>query len=92
MEQNMRFGLVLGWLAVMKISDWAINYVTFEDTFLCFLGHRYNIILIIVVSTKNNFNKYKSEILFHKKSPEQDFIIKTLHGSISVVPLLVYPS
>ena len=40
-----------------------------------------------VVSTKNNFNKYKSEILFPKKRPKQDFIIKTLHGSISVVPL-----
>ena len=37
------------------------------------------------MSTKNNFKT--SQILFHRKSPEQDFIIKTLHGSISVVPL-----
>ena len=25
MEQNMRFGLVLGRLAVLKISDWVVN-------------------------------------------------------------------
>ena len=32
----MRFGLVLGWFAVLKISDWALKYVTFECNFLCF--------------------------------------------------------
>ena len=28
MEQNMRFELVLGRLAVLKISDWAVEYRT----------------------------------------------------------------
>ena len=34
MEQNMRFGLVLGRLALLKISDWAVKYATSEGNFL----------------------------------------------------------
>ena len=31
MEHNLRFGLVLGQLAALKISDWAVKYnATFE--------------------------------------------------------------
>ena len=37
MEQIMRFGLVFGWLAVLKISDWAGNYVTFNGNLFMFL-------------------------------------------------------
>ena len=36
MEQDMIFGLVLGRLAVLKISDWAVKYATYEDNFLMF--------------------------------------------------------
>ena len=32
---NMRFGLLLGRLAILKIN-WAVNYATFEGSFLCF--------------------------------------------------------
>ena len=32
------FGLVFGRLAVLKISDWAVKYATFEGNFLCFHG------------------------------------------------------
>ena len=45
MEQNMRFGMVLGQSAVLKISDWAVKYVSFEGntpmfswTIVCFLN------------------------------------------------------
>ena len=38
MEQNMRFGMVLGQLAVLKILDWAVKYATFRTMFLCFHG------------------------------------------------------
>ena len=38
MEQNMRCGLVLGLLALLKISDWAVKYAAFEGIFL-FLLH-----------------------------------------------------
>ena len=31
MEQNMKFGLVLGQLAELKISDWAVKCPTFEN-------------------------------------------------------------
>ena len=31
MEQNMRFGLVLDQLAELKISDWAVKCLTFEN-------------------------------------------------------------
>ena len=34
MEQNMRCGLVLGLLALLKISDWAVKYAAFEGIFL----------------------------------------------------------
>ena len=30
MEQNIIFGLVLGRLAVLKISNWVVMYATFE--------------------------------------------------------------
>ena len=33
MEQNMRCGLVLGLLALLKISDWAVKYAAFEGIF-----------------------------------------------------------
>ena len=36
MEQNIRFGLVLDRLAVMKILDWAVKYATFEGNFFRF--------------------------------------------------------
>ena len=32
----MRFGLVLGWLVVLKISDWAVKYATFDDNFIVY--------------------------------------------------------
>ena len=32
------FELVLGWLAVLKISDWAVKYATFDDNF--FMGKK----------------------------------------------------
>ena len=35
MEQNMTFGLLLYWLALLKISDWAVKYATFEGKILC---------------------------------------------------------
>ena len=34
MEQKMRFGLVLGWLAILKRKNWA----TFEGSFFMFSG------------------------------------------------------
>ena len=40
MEQNMRFGLVLGQLAVLK-KNWAVKYASFED-FLCFHAQKIN--------------------------------------------------
>ena len=33
MDQKLKFGLVLGWLVVLKISDWAVKYATFDDNF-----------------------------------------------------------
>ena len=33
MEQNLRFGLVLSRLAVLKILDWVVKYATFEGNF-----------------------------------------------------------
>ena len=36
MEYNLRFGLVLGQLAALKISDWTVKYATFEGNFLMF--------------------------------------------------------
>ena len=37
MEQNMRFGLVLDLLIILK-TNWAINNATFEGVFLCCHG------------------------------------------------------
>ena len=31
MKKNMGSGLVFGQLAVLKISDWAVKYATFEN-------------------------------------------------------------
>ena len=36
MEQNMRFGLILGRLAILKKTIWAVKYATFEGVFLMF--------------------------------------------------------
>ena len=36
MKHNLKFGLVLGWLAVLKISSINLKYATFEVSFLCF--------------------------------------------------------
>ena len=36
MEQNLRFGLVLGWLE--ENSPIKVKYATFEGNFLCFHG------------------------------------------------------
>ena len=33
MEQKMRFGLVLGKLALLKILGWAVKYAAFEGIF-----------------------------------------------------------
>ena len=36
MEQNMRFGLVWGQVAVVKILDWAVKYATLEGKYFMF--------------------------------------------------------
>ena len=36
MEQNVIFALVLGWLAMLKISDWALKYATFDGNLFMF--------------------------------------------------------
>ena len=33
-QQNIRFGLVLDQMAVLKISDWAVKYAAFAGNFL----------------------------------------------------------
>ena len=38
MKQNLRFGLVLGWLAVLKISGIMKKYASFEGNF--FMGKK----------------------------------------------------
>ena len=37
MEQNMRFGLVLGQLAILE-KNWAVQYGSFEGVFYVFMG------------------------------------------------------
>ena len=44
MEQNMRFELVLGQLAVLKIWDRAVQYDSFEGNFVMFLWTKRNLI------------------------------------------------
>ena len=39
MKQNMKFGLILGQLAIQK-KNWAVKYDTFEGVFLCFHGQK----------------------------------------------------
>ena len=36
MKQNLRFELVLGWLAVLEISEIKLKYATIEGSFLMF--------------------------------------------------------
>ena len=36
----MRFRIVLGQWAVLKISDWVVKYATFEGISLCFHGQK----------------------------------------------------
>ena len=42
MEQNIRFGLILGQLAILK-KKWAVKYANFEGGFLCFSGQNNNL-------------------------------------------------
>ena len=39
LKQNLRFGLVLGWLAVLKISAILLKYLFLKVIFSCFLSH-----------------------------------------------------
>ena len=41
-EQNMRFWLILGQLAILK-KKWAVKYANFEGGFLCFSGQNNNL-------------------------------------------------
>ena len=50
MEQNIKHELILGWLAVLKISDWIVNYTTFEGNFSIFHGEKYLAFLNTVAS------------------------------------------
>ena len=40
MERKMRFGLVLGWLAILKKTSWADYEQLFRAVFSCFHGHK----------------------------------------------------
>ena len=82
MEQNMRFGLILGQLAVLKISDWAVKYVLFEGHFPMFLEN-FNIMKKLATNVAQNSFQYcqptqnqpKSHILFHKNGSLRNFCI-----------------
>ena len=52
MEQNLRFGLVLGQLAILKPAQFKLKYVIFEGIFLMFSW------------AKNNLNVFLLNILF----------------------------
>ena len=50
MRQNLIVGLVLGRLAVLKISDWAVKYATFEGNYMFSWAINNNFFLNVVVS------------------------------------------
>ena len=61
MEQKMKFGLVLGRSAVLKILGWAVKYAAFEGIFFFFLIKIY-FVKYLSVRTKrlHNIGVYKA--------------------------------
>ena len=75
MEQKIRFGLVAGRLAVLKISTWAVKYATFEGNVFIFYFFYFffNIVLSALKSCKVINRQY-----FHRKTGLKCFLTFSL--------------
>ena len=51
MEHNLRFGLVLGRLAVLKVAQNKLKYTTFKVSFFMFHGHFFDIVVKVILNS-----------------------------------------
>ena len=74
MKQNLKFGLVLGLLAVLKLATIKLKYATFEDNFIMlFEQYRVRTKKLHYIKVKKHFLLYLD--LYRNTSPRDVYII-----------------